>query len=366
MKDPQDVMSALLAEKVASGAELGLQVAAYLDGELIVDAVAGVADAESKVPVTPDTLFTIFSCSKGVTATVVHLLVERGVFGYDDPVAEYWPEFGRFGKEGITLRHVLAHTAGLARIPFGVDFADWDAMCWAITNMDPEWEPGTAVGYSAMTFGYILGEVIRRADGRPVGQIVADDVLAPIGLSDLYFGVPYAQLRRVATLENDSALIDGPLAYYGTRFYGPRFNDEALRTACMPAGGVIGTARALAGMYAGLIGDGLGGRRIFPAERVRVATELQTDALDRELGYATRKGLGYKLGEPLSPIGETPTAFGHTGHGGSVGFADPEHHLAFALTKNRLMIHAERGIGTAHDVAYALRACLGSASTGGH
>src|SRR5262245_50929784 len=126
MTDPQDVVSELLAEKVASGAEIGLQVAAYLDGELIVDAVAGVSDADTKAAVTPDTLFTTFSCAKGVTATVVHLLAERGVFGYDDPVARYWPEFGQFNKDRITLRHVLTHTAGLTDVPFGVDFADWD------------------------------------------------------------------------------------------------------------------------------------------------------------------------------------------------------------------------------------------------
>ncbi len=353
MTDAQRTVQRLLDDLVASGAERGLQAAAYLNGELVVDAWAGVTDPASDLPVDGDTLFTVFSCSKGVTATVIHLLAERGLLGYDDLIATYWPEFAANGKEGVTVRHALTHTAGIPQMPPHPNMADWDGMCRGIAALTPQWEPGTQSGYHALTFGWILGELARRVDGRPIEQIVAAEICAPLGITDLYFGIPDAVEPRVATLENDPATTVAANARIPEVF-----NRPEVRRAVIPAGGGITNARALARHYAGLIGDGVGGALLLPPERVRAATALQFEGIDVVLGTPGRKGLGYFLGRPTSPMGERVTAFGHPGHGGTIGFADPTHGFAFALTKNLLNFPLP-GTSTANTVASAARTALG-------
>jgi len=348
----QEPVQRLLEGKIASGEEIGLQVAAYLHGELVVDAVAGVLEQGTDRLVEQDSLFTVFSCSKGVTATLVHLAAERRLLDYDDRIAQHWPEFGVFGKAEITLRQTLCHTAGLPDVPVGVDVADWDTMCWAITQLEPRWEPGTATGYSGLTFGWLLGEVLRRVCGRSLSQLVAEE----LGLHDLFYGVPDTELHRVATLTNHASMIDGPSADYATRMFAPRFNARSIRQACIPAGGVVCSARALARMYAGLIGTGVDGARLLPQHRMAIATTLQTDAVDLMLGRRVPKALGYVLGEPGSAQTARRSAFGHTGHGGSIGFADPDHGLTFAITKNHLRLEAS---GVAQEAASTVRRALG-------
>jgi CubicO group peptidase (beta-lactamase class C family) len=346
MRVIQDILDAC----VASGREVGLQAAAFHRGELVVDVCAGTTARGGSEPVTSETLFCLFSASKGVTATAVHAAVEKGLLGYDDPVAQHWPEFGAYGKSAITVRHVLSHTSGLYDTPLGVEPQNWDLMCWAITLMSPAFEPGTATAYSGMTFGWILGEVLRRATGRSVGEIVQE-----LGIPDLYYGVPSSELARVATLSNDDSMTVGPYADYATRYFAPAFNRDEIRQASIPAGGVIATAVSLAHLYAGLVGSG---RRLLPVERMTTATTLHTDEVDRVLGVARRKALGYLLGGPDSVMPNRTSAFGHPGHGGTWGFADPEHELSFALTKNHLVQDVDPRSSVAYEVANALRAEL--------
>jgi CubicO group peptidase (beta-lactamase class C family) len=371
MVDVQGAVQTLLDDLISSDVERGLQVAAYLDGEQIVDAWAGVADPVTGRPVDGETLFTVFSVSKGITATVIHLLAERGGLAYDAPVADYWPEFGRHGKERITLRHVLAHQAGVPQMPNGrLDaLTDWNAVCAGIADATPLWEPGTKTGYHGLTYGFILGEVARRVDGRPIAAIVQGDVCQPLGIQSLFFGIPDDVEPRVATLENDASIEAGPLpppdSYFerampGLRFADQTFNRPEIRRASIPAGGGIMNARALARHYAALVGDGVSGIRLLSPERVGIASVLQTGADDVVLGMPVRKALGYWLGGPQSPFSERVTAFGHGGYGGAVGFADPEYGLAFALTKNRLAASAP-GEGTAVKVAQTVRRALGIA-----
>jgi CubicO group peptidase (beta-lactamase class C family) len=347
VKAVQDILDA----RVASGEEVGLQVAAFHRGELLVEVCAGVTSRGGSEPVVPDTLFCLFSASKGVTATAVHAAVDEGWLSYDDAVAQHWPEFGEHGKSGITVRQVLSHTSGLHDTPLGVEPQSWDLMCWAITLMTPAFEPGTATAYSGMTFGWILGEVLRRATGRGIGELVQD-----FGIPDLHYGVPASELSRVATLSNDDSMTVGPYASYATRYFAPVFNRDEVRQACVPAGGVIATAASLARLYAGLIGEG---PRVLPAERVAAATTLETEEVDLLLGAAHRKSLGYVLGGPGSVMPDRSSAFGHSGHGGTFGFADPEHELSFALTKNHLVQAADPTSAVAYEVASALRAELG-------
>ena len=369
MADVQTAVQTLLDDLVASDVERGLQVAAYRDGEQVVDAWAGVADPATGRPVDGETLFTVFSVSKGITATVIHLLAERGQLSYDEPVATYWPEFANHGKERITVRQVLSHQAGVPQMPSNQQDAltDWDALCAGIADATPLWEPGTKTGYHGLTYGFILGEVARRVDGRPIAQIVQGDVCQPLGIRSLFFGIPDDVEPRVAPLENDASIDDAPppppdsyfeRAMPGLRFANQTFNRPEIRRASIPAGGGMMNARALARHYAALVGDGVSGVRLLSPERVRIATALQTDADDVVVGVSVRRALGYALGGPLSAYSERITAFGHGGYGGATGFADPQYGFAFALTKNRLAVSAP-GESTANTVAQTVRRALG-------
>ncbi len=373
MTDTQADVRAFLDDLVASGVERGIQVAAYLDGECVVDAWAGVADPTTGRPVDGETLFTVFSCSKGITATAIHLLAQRGLFNYDDPIATYWPEFAANGKAAVTIRQALSHTAGIPQLPADVSVTDWDGMSRAIADLTPLWEPGTQSGYHSLTFGWILGELARRVDGRPIERIVAEDICAPLSIRSLFFGIPDDVEPRVATLENDASVIAAPdpppdsLAARigrGSRQNDEKYNRPEVRRAVIPAGGGITNARSLARHYAALIGNGVDGVRLLPPDRVRQATALQVDGKDAVLGTTIRRGLGYMLGGPGMPMGQRVTAFGHRGYGGTVGFADPDYRFAFALTKNRLAV-GPPDVSTLNKVARVTRAALGISEGGG-
>jgi CubicO group peptidase (beta-lactamase class C family) len=213
MNDVQRRVQEAVDGLIASGAERGMQVAVYRHGERVADAVAGVADPATGRPVTPDTPFYCYSMGKGATATVAHVLVERGLFGYDTRIAELWPEFGARGKERATVRHALTHTVGVPGLPPGTtpeDVCDWEKMCAVIAGAEPWWEPGTRTAYHAWTFGYIVGEIVRRATGEPISRVLREEVAAPLGIADeLYFGVPAPELGRLARLED----VDGMAAF---------------------------------------------------------------------------------------------------------------------------------------------------------
>jgi CubicO group peptidase (beta-lactamase class C family) len=173
---------------VASGQETGVQVAAWLDGEQIVDVCAGAADAETGRPVTPDTPFFSYSTGKRLVGTLVHVLAEQGQLDYDLRVAEVWPEFARHGKEDVTLRHALTHSAGVPALPADItpeQLADWDTMCVVVADSAPLWAPGTRHGYHAWTYGWLVGETVRRATGVPLARLLVEEGLARAADSDL-------------------------------------------------------------------------------------------------------------------------------------------------------------------------------------
>ena len=206
MTDAQKATEQYLQGLVASGQETAVQVAAYLRGEQVVSACAGWADATTRRPVDERTLFNCWSAGKGSTSTVVHVLTEDGLIDYDAPIAQYWPGFGAHGKHGITIEHMLTHSAGIPQAPAGLnvrDLGDWAAMCARIAELTPLWPPGAATGYHAVTYGYVLGEVVRRVTGRPISAVLRERVTGPLGIvRDLHFGVPSSDLDRVARLED--------------------------------------------------------------------------------------------------------------------------------------------------------------------
>jgi CubicO group peptidase (beta-lactamase class C family) len=350
MSEIQARVQGAIDELVASGAERGLQVAVYRRGRLVVDAVAGVADPATGRPVASDTPFFSYSIGKGVAATVLHVLAERTGLDYDTPIAELWPEFGANGKQAATIRHALSQSAGVPGLPRDVtvaDLCDWEKMCAIIAAAEPWWEPGTKIGYHAVTYGYIIGEIIRRVSGKPIAQALLEEVAAPLGVADeLFFAIPAAEQGRLARLEDaqsggeppegmfempeDSPLLKLGPAECTTAAYGNRAD---VRSASIPAGGTV-TARAVARMYAALLGEVDGVRLISPA-RLRQVSAVAMAGQDEIFGFPTAWGLGYGIeGEADAQTGST--VFGVGGVGGSHAFADPANGYTFALTKNLL------------------------------
>jgi CubicO group peptidase (beta-lactamase class C family) len=353
MDDLQGQVQQAIDRLVESGTERGVQVAVYRDGEQVVDAVAGLADPAAGRPVDAGTVFYNYSVVKGATATIAHILAERGLFGYATPVAELWPDFAAHGKQGVTVRQVLDHTAGVPGIPLDTtveDLCDWDKMCAAIADAELWWEPGTKVGYHAYTFGYIVGEVVRRATGKPISQVLAEEVAGPLGVAgELWFGMPASEQHRLAPLEDEPGAAEaaaqmmaslppdlpmfkaGPPESFPNAAFG---NRPDVLAADIPAGGKT-SARAIARMYAALLGE-VDGVRLLAPERLAEATAVSSSGLDEVFGMPTTWGLGYGIGGPAGDAQQSPTVFGLGGVGGSFACGDTASGVAWAVTKNRV------------------------------
>ena len=368
MHPAQERLQNILNNLVHEGRERGAQVAAYADGRLIVDVWAGVADARTGRPVDGDTLFPVFSTTKGIMATIIHRLVEGGALDYEMRIADVWPEFAANGKARITLRQVLNHTAGIHLLPGGIttaDLGDWGKMCAFVADLTPQWPPGTQQAYHAITFGLILGETTRRVTGRPVARLLRDEILIPLGVEDIFIGIPDKVESRVAVLEECGCSTDGPLPDANALQSVPAcmrplyrwMNTPEARRTSNPAGSGIMSARAIARHYAALLPGGVDGMALLPPERVATATVLQRpDSSALTKNPPMRVGLGYALlSEHESAMGTGRIVFGTGGHGGSVGFADPEYGLAFAFTRN-LFSEANTALTLADELRRLLRA----------
>ncbi|MDG0808663.1 serine hydrolase domain-containing protein [Cohnella rhizosphaerae] len=339
MQDIQQAMQNLLEQKVEAGNERGLQLAVYYQGELIVDAYAGIADQASGRAVDGDTLFPVFSTTKGIVATIIHLLAERGRLNYEMKIADIWPEFGVNGKSDTTIGHALYHTSGIPHMPAEIgiaDISDWDKMCGEIARLTPQWPPGEHMEYHAITYGWILGEVARRIDGRPFSQILEEEICAPLGVKDMYVGLPEELDHRVAVLEEPGYV--QPTGAVDVLQAIPAWicplhawmNTPAARRACVPASNGIMSARAAARHYAALLPGGIDGVQLLPDSRMKAATaplRLKDDV-------PLPRGMGYVLGQEGDIMGGSLRIFGHGGYGGSIAFADPESGLAVGFTKN--------------------------------
>ena len=341
----QDRIQHAIDELIASGAEIGLQVAVYHQGELVVDAVAGAADRDTGRPVTSDTLFYAASTGKAATATVANVLVDRGVLEYDAPIAGVWPEFAAHGKDKATLRHVLTHSIGLPAIPLTTtieDLTNWTTMTEALANSELWWEPGTKMTYHAQTFGFLVGELVRRATGKPISQVLREEITEPLGIADeVYFGVPASELPRVATLHEADGIEEmmamvgqlfakvAPVAVMPTADFA---NRPDVLMADLPSGGTL-SARGIAKLYAALLGE-VDGVRLVGPERFAQISSPALVANDELMGNPATWALGYPIGRLGSTAGETPTVFGIPGMGGSAAWADHATGTTFALTKN--------------------------------
>jgi CubicO group peptidase (beta-lactamase class C family) len=349
----------------AERGEVGASVCVMADGRPVVDLWGGVADRRTGRPWDRDTLVVVWSCTKGAVATCAHVLVDRGLLDLDAPVAHYWPEFAQAGKEAITVRLVLSHQAGLpaVRAPLAPgSLYDWQAMTQAVAAEAPFWPPGTRQGYHAVTFGYIIGELVRRVTGRGVGAFFRDEVAGPLGL-DFHLGLPEDDEPRVApTLRADPVPPgEAPWRFLEranadresvqsliVRNTGRRPGDQDSReahAAALPSQGGLTNARGLAGLYAPLaLGGAVGNIRLVGGGTL---TEMQAvtsaSAVDAVLLVGLRFSLGFMKSSDNRPgpaaardsLILSEAAFGHAGMGGSLGFADPEARLSFGYAMNK-------------------------------
>jgi CubicO group peptidase (beta-lactamase class C family) len=364
-----------VALRAQLGGPGGAAVCVYHRGEAVVDLWGGACD-EAGTPWRQDTMAPSFSTTKGVAATLLHILVDHGLLDYDDRVADHWPEFAQGGKDRITVRHVLAHQSGLYHIRQMIDRAermlDWDYMIHAIERTPPLHPPGERTGYHGLTFGYLVGEIAQRVTGRPFAQLVQDEIARPLGLDGMYIGAPEEVLSRAARLmharrgvlapslplvpadltrwlrRGGAFAVERVLALAGVRLdvasildalapRGIRSFDfgapETLRVSIPAANGLF-TARSLARMYAALAGGGeIDGVRLLSARTLARATEVQTPAPGLTvMPFDMRWRLGYH--GVLTTRGVPRHAFGHFGFGGSGAWADPRRQLAVALIVN--------------------------------
>lgn len=340
--------------------EVGAATSVYLHGRKVVDLWGGIADRDTGAPYGEDTLQLVFSTTKGATAACANLLVQRGDLDLDAPVARYWPEFKANGKDDIPVRWLLCHKAGLPYVDAQLTFEEalqWDPVIRALEAQAPIWEPGTKHGYHATTYGWLVGEVVRRVTGKSLGRFFADEIARPLDL-EFWIGLPDEHQHRVAPLVTWSRPKDPAMAQLIEQFMGPEttlgkalgapsmvftetdgcWNLPELRAAEIPAANGVTNARSLARFYAGLVGTVEGGpsEPILTPEQVDAARTVQTEGPDQVILLDTTFGLGFFTASPVARYGGRGS-FGHTGAGGSMGFVDPESGIAFGYVMNRMM-----------------------------
>ncbi len=335
------------AENFASRGEHGAAIALSVDGRMAADLWGGWKDAARAQAWDADTLVNVFSVSKALCAMVALRLVERGMLDLDAPVALLWPAFAQGGKARVTLRQILSHRAGLPAIrealPEGAAL-DWARMTEALARQAPWWEPGAAHGYHVNTFGFLVGEIVRRAAGKTVGTMLREEIAGPFG-ADVHIGLPATEHARVADYlwpTAPSAASQGMPGAEDTMRYNAYWNPPGIsgggwvnrtdwRLAEIPSTNGHGTARGVAQIYAALLGG-----KILARETVAAATAAHSDGSDLINQRPSRFGLGFQLTQTERPLGPNPRSFGHFGAGGSLGFCDPDAGVAFGYVGNTM------------------------------
>lgn len=356
--------------------ELGASLAVYMNGNLVVDLHGGWRDADRKVPWTQDTLANIWSATKGVVAIEVAALVDQGKLDYNAPVTDYWPEYGQNGKEGTTVSHIMSHQAGLPGLEEATtleDFYDWDVIVDRLARQAPMWKPGTKNSYHAMTYGFLAGELIRRASGLSVGQFLAQEISGPLD-ANVFIGLPQSEEHRVALLlpstqqaslnPNDIAetepVMPPPeaiIAVTNPQMEPTLPNARAWRAAEIPAGNGHASALGIAKLYAVLANGGTHeGVRLMGPNTIAALSELQTDRDDILLGEPAywRQGLTGNIGNMYGPL---DTTIGHSGWGGSFGCFDPVNKVAIGYVLNQM---GDKTVGDPRcdTICHAVHSCL--------
>jgi CubicO group peptidase (beta-lactamase class C family) len=345
---------AAFAANFDSLGESGAAICVTADGRPVVNLWGGWTNEARTSAWQPDTLVNFFSVGKGLLAVLAAWCAGTGLLDFDQPVARYWPEFGSAGKEAVTVRQLLSHQAGVPairrRLPPGA-MLDWDLMTGAIAGQAPWWEPGAAHGYHVNTFGFAVGELLRRVSGRTVGELVRARIAMPLG-ADVHIGLPASEHFRVADFEwpgaapdeTDRADLAGERLMEHNAYFNPGglsgagvVNTASWRTAEVPATNGHGTASGIARVYAALAAGGtVDGVAIVDKGSLAEAAAEQVYGQDRILHRRSRFGLGFQLTQAERPMGPSPAAFGHFGAGGSLGFCDQEAGLGVAYATSQM------------------------------
>lgn len=367
----------LLDRQIAEGRQVGVQVCAYRNGRRIVDTWAGTMGPDDPRPVAADTLFNSFSTTKGVAATALHILAERGAIDYDAPVATYWPAFAANGKQDVSVATVMSHQVGLHAMPrpATVEFLiDWDAGLDWVANGTPAWQPGTATGYHAITYAWLVGGIVGGASGRHIKDVIRTEIAEPLGIAgEMFLGIPDGVEGRLATLKFPDPPAAAPPIPPDHDFFKAMppelplsvFNELRVRRACLPSANGHFTARALAKMYGAIANGGeIDGVRILSPERIAIMQRVLTEDMDRVLMMPIPKGVGFMMGGAsngvTSVFGPRRSALGHSGAGGSTAFADPEASLSVAVTINQMQ-GTLQGEGPTEEICNLIRRETGTA-----
>jgi CubicO group peptidase (beta-lactamase class C family) len=333
------------AANFAEDREIGARFALAVDGVIVADLWAGYADRAKTQPFNAQTLAPVFSTTKAVAALMIARLVDQGALAYDQPVAEIWPAFAQAGKAAITVEQVLSHQAGLSGLTEPMDPAlwfDWDAIRDRLEAMAPLWPPGAASGYHPVTYGYLVGEIFRRVDGRTIGAALREDIAGPFGL-DLWIGLPdseharVADMRRPPHLPNLGEITPPRQAAFMTKWASPGGADIGQwRRAEIPSANGHATAPALARLMAVLACDGvLDGRAVLSPGMAGRMMAKRIEGDDLVLPYHIAWGAGVMRNEGLDLYGPGDETVGHSGWGGSCAFADPERRVSAAYVMNK-------------------------------
>ena len=366
------------AENFAEHGEVGAGFCLYVDGKPVVDLTGGVADPDTGRPYDSDTLQLVFSTTKGAAAICAAVLHERGELDYDAPVARYWPEFAAGGKDDMTVGWMMSHRGGLATVDTAPPLDEVlavDPIVEALAAQAPLWEQDGSHGYHALTYGWLVAEVVRRISGQRIGAFLQDNIAQPLGL-DFWIGLPEEQEPRVAPLlsapaPTDPVAVELMMAIMGPDTLGGRalslngtftidgdnlFNTRAVHASEIPAANGITNAASLARLYAATVGEVDGVQLMNDATRGR-ATPSVTSGNDKCLVMETKFGMGFMGYDGVLPL-TGPRAYGHAGAGGSLGFADPDLGIGYGYVMNQ-MSGSLVGDPRTGGLTAAVQRCLG-------
>ncbi|KAM0420662.1 hypothetical protein ACHAPT_011578 [Fusarium lateritium] len=344
----------------------GVSVTAYYRGKPVIEGIAGYANVEKNHPVKADTIFPVFSSTKGITALAVHIQAEKGLLRLDDPIAKYWPEFAVNGKEAITVEQALSHRSGIPQMPEGVTpelMADWEWMTERIAKHTPIFPPGKSNAYHVLVYGWILGEIVRRTDPehRPFGQFVKQEIFEPLGVEKgIFYGVPDSELDRVATLYGkDQEDVKDP---YNVNpmpvFAGPKqHNLKTMLQAVDPGAGAVTTSASLARVFSMLAEGGeLDGVRLLSQERIKRFSRPREGVRDIDEIFTGPVPFGASgfwvrqegMSDPL--VGDHDDIIYSPGAGGSIVWADLRDRLSVAIVNN----HMDAGVSVDPEPIWAV------------
>ncbi|MEO0882999.1 MAG: serine hydrolase domain-containing protein [Pseudomonadota bacterium] len=330
-------------ENFSDDGELGAGFAVWLEGELIIDITGGHADRRQTLAWTGDTIVPVYSVSKGVSAIVVGLLVERGLLDYDAPMAEYWPEFAAHGKGDVSVSQALSHQAGVPGFVDRIDPGLWldpPALAARLADEPPQWSVGDGSGYHPLTWGYLAGELVQRVAGTSLGTLLADEICTPLDI-DFRIGTSerdaprIAEIKRPTALPNLGELNDHKRTAFLTKWATPDRGGAAWREIEIPSANGHGTAAAVARLYAIYAQNGtIGGRTILASHTMNALTRSRTNGPDRVLPFDLSFGAGIMRNTNLA-FGPNPNTLGHAGWGGAAALGDPDRGLAAAYVMNK-------------------------------